>query len=64
MRDGAEHSDRATWRISVVGLVLAFIMQCVTFAYFYGRLAERVDSVQRNTERLLQLQLDKQAKGY
>jgi hypothetical protein len=56
--------DRAN-QLTVAGLVLTAILQIAVFAFYYGQLAERVDNVKATTDRLLQLQLEKQqAKGF
>jgi hypothetical protein len=57
-------SDRAESRsfgLAIAGLVLSILLQTLMFAFYMGRLSARVDSVERNTQQLLQLQLDKSA---
>jgi hypothetical protein len=50
--------DTKRW---LVGVVLALLLQAATLVFYLGRMSERVDGVQRTTETLLRLQLEKSA---
>jgi hypothetical protein len=58
----AGERERSRVRADVLAFALAIILQTLTFAFYVGRLSARLDNVERNTEILLNLQLEKTGK--
>lgn len=50
--------------VALAGLLLSFVLQLGLWVYSYGRLSARVDVIEHNTQKLLELHLSNQvAKG-
>jgi hypothetical protein len=56
-----EGHEQRSFAVAVAGFILALLLQTMTFAFYMGRMSARVDAVEQNTQRLLDLQLRKTA---
>jgi len=54
----AEREERETRGVTLAQFVVTILIQFALLAFFYGKLSDRVETIDRTTQQLLQLKLN------